>query len=385
MEGSLLIDVSRLLGRASRGRLPTGVDRVCLAHVERFGVRAQAVLQWRGWRRIAPYEASQELFALLRRPDAAFRAQATRVIARACLPPWPSQQGRSRVYFNHGHARLEDAGLAGWLRRTGQRPVYMVHDLIPLTHPEYCRPGEQERHALRLQQLLASAAGVLANSEHTAEGLRRFAQDRQLALPPLQAAPLAPADLRAPSTEAPLARPYFVVLGTIEPRKNHWLLLHLWRELVTQLGTQAPHLVVIGQRGWECENVVDLLDRCEALRGYVHELPACSDEQLAGWLVHARALLFPSFAEGYGLPLVEALRLGTPAIASPLPAFHEIAGEVPDYVEPLDGPGWMRAIRDYAQPHGTRRAAQIERMAGFATPTWDRHFEQVEALLERLR
>lgn len=384
MEGSLLIDISRLVGRASHGRLPTGVDRVCLAYLERFEARAQAVLQWRGWRRIVPHGASQELFALLRHPGPDFAARATRIIARACLPPWPSQDGRNRVYFNHGHSRLEDAALAAWLRRTRQRPVYMVHDLIPLTHPEFCRPGERERHAARLEALLDTAAGVLANSEHTAEGLRRFARESGRALPPLQVAPLAPAALPPAHGPAPLRHPYFVVLGTIEPRKNHWLLLQVWRELVAQAGPAAPHLVIIGQRGWECENVADLLERSEALRGHVHELADCDDATLSAWLAHARALLFPSFAEGYGMPLVEALMLGTPVIASRLPAFRESAGDVPDYLDPLDGPGWARAVLEYVPPDSPRRAAQLARLAGFATPTWERHFEQVEALLERL-
>jgi glycosyltransferase involved in cell wall biosynthesis len=386
MEGSLLIDVSRLMGRANRGRLPTGVDRVCLAYVEHFGARAQAVLQWGGWRRIAPYGASQELFALLREPGEHFFRDASRIIARACLPPWPSQEGRGRIYFNHGHSGLDDHGLAHWLRRTRQRPVFMVHDLIPLTHPEYCRPGEREKHAARLRNLLAMGAGLLTNSDDTADALRAFAQANGLRLPPLQPAALAPATLRLPAAaQPPLPHPYFVVLGTIEPRKNHWLLLHLWRDLVAQLGARAPHLVVIGQRGWECENVVDMLERCDALHGYVHELAGCSDETLAGYLAHARALLFPSFAEGYGMPLVEALMLGTPGIASDLAVFREFAGAIPEYLDPLDGPAWMQAVRDYAQPDSPRRAAQLQRMSDFVTPTWDRHFERVEALLERLR
>lgn len=386
MDGSLLIDISRLMGRASRGRLPTGIDRVCLAYIEHFGARAQAVVQWGAWRRIAPYEASQELFALVRTPGERFRSAAARIIARACVPPWPSQEGGGRVYFNHGHSGLDDEGLAAWLRRTRQRPVFMVHDLIPVTHPEYCRPGDRERHLARMGLMLRTGAGLLTNSEATAIELRRFAGAQGLPLPPVEAAPLAPARLAtAPLGPPPLARPYFVVVGTIEPRKNHWLLLHLWRDLVAELGPEAPHLVVIGQRGWECENVVDLLERCESLHGYVHELAGCSDETLATYLAHARALLFPSFAEGYGMPLVEALMLGTPAIASRLAVFPEFAGAIPEYLDPLDGPAWAQAVRDYARPDSARRAAQLERLRGFVTPTWQRHFERVECLLEQLR
>jgi glycosyltransferase involved in cell wall biosynthesis len=188
----------------------------------------------------------------------------------------------------------------------------------------------------------------------------------------------------ARDTAPPREAPYFVVLGTIEPRKNHRLLLNLWRELVARLGPATPHLVLIGRRGWECENVVDMLERCDALRGHVHEVPGCTDATLAQYLQHARALLFPSFAEGFGMPLVEALLMGTPVVASTLPVFREIAGAVPDYLGPLDGPGWTQAVLDYAADPSPRRDAQLQRMQGFRMPTWQAHFAQVEQLLEQL-
>lgn len=174
------------------------------------------------------------------------------------------------------------------------------------------------------------------------------------------------------------------MLGTIEPRKNHLLLLHVWQRLIEQLGDQAPLLVMIGQRGWECENVVDLLERCESLKGHILELSTCDDAELASWLRHARALLFPSFVEGFGLPLVEALACGTPVIASDLAVFREIAGDIPDYLDPLDGLGWRDMIIDYCNMSGQKRYEQLQRMSGFVVPTWDDHFKQVDALLEQV-
>jgi len=150
-------------------------------------------------------------------------------------------------------------------------------------------------------------------------------------------------------------------------------------------GAAAPKLVVIGQRGWECEQAIDLLDRCEALRGVVIEQNVCSDADVAAYLCHAQALLFPSFAEGFGMPLVEALQMGTPVVASDLPAFREIVGEVPDYLDPLDGVGWMRAIRDYCAREGGPRAGQLQRLAGYRVPGWDAHFAAVAPFLEGLR
>ena len=109
----------------------------------------------------------------------------------------------------------------------------------------------------------------------------------------------------------------------------------------------------------------------------------CDDAALATWLHHAQALLFPSFAEGYGIPLVEALSLGTPVIASDLPVFHELAGEIPEYLDPMDGLAWKRLVLDYALPGSARRTAQLSRMAGWQAPTWQAHFEQVEAFMAR--
>jgi glycosyltransferase involved in cell wall biosynthesis len=174
------------------------------------------------------------------------------------------------------------------------------------------------------------------------------------------------------------------MLGTVEPRKNHWLMLQIWRRLIERHGANAPRLILIGQRGWECENVVDLLERCEILRGFVEEHSTCTDAVVASYLHHAQALLFPSFAEGYGMPLIEALSLGTPVIASDLPAFREIAGDIPEYLDPLDGKRWGEMVEAFTLPQSQMRARQLERMADFRIPTWDDHFSRVGGLMERL-
>jgi glycosyltransferase involved in cell wall biosynthesis len=162
------------------------------------------------------------------------------------------------------------------------------------------------------------------------------------------------------------------------------LLLHLWRDLAARFGDAAPRLVLLGRRGWENENILDLLDRCAALRGLVRECGTPGDAEVASLLAGSQALLFPSFAEGYGLPLAEALALGVPALCSDLPALREVGGAVPDYLDPLDGAAWRRAVLDYADPASSTRAAQLRRLAGWRAPGWDAHFDAVDALLERV-
>jgi glycosyltransferase involved in cell wall biosynthesis len=233
--------------------------------------------------------------------------------------------------------------------------------------------------------MLRCGAGLITNSKATEHVLRRHAAARGLPMPPAVAAPLAAAMLPRGHDEPLLKEPYFVMLGTIEPRKNHALILTCWRILAEQWTSgPVPRLVLIGQRGWDVEHVGNLLNRCAVAQSLVIERSRCSDAELATWLRHARALLFPSFAEGYGLPLVEALAQGTPVIASDLPVFHEIAGDIPDYVNPLDGIGWLAAIKSFARDDSERRAAQLERARHFVPATWDEHFAMVDGLVSQL-
>lgn len=384
---TLLLDVSRLLWRGWAGRLPTGIDRTCLAYAAHYRDTARAVVQYGGFTRIASPDFSRLLFDALLGGPAGLRARLLRLLPAALPELARRREVRGALYLNVGHTGLNTPGHSQWISRGGIRPVYFVHDLIPLTQPEYCRPGEAEKHAQRIRALLSSGVGVIGNSRDTLDTLAAYAASQRLPMPPSLVAPLGVerAMQAAPQRETPpLPVPYFVMLGTIEGRKNHLLMLTLWAELARAMGRATPRLVIIGQRGWECEQAVDMLERCDALRGHVIELGRCPDALLARYLRHARALLFPSFVEGYGLPLVEALCTGTPVIASDLAVFRELAGGIPDYLSPIDGLGWRDAVLDYAQEDSARRAAQCARLQGYAPPRWNEHFAQVDGWLPGL-
>lgn len=379
----MLLDVTRLLDRALQGRRPTGVDRVGLEYVRHFGREARALVRFGGRWLVPGREASRQLFEALLEPDATLPRRVRWLVGKSYVLNWRPPKA-ANILLNITHSGLQQADYPLRVRRWGLRALYFLHDLIPISHPEYARPDEAARHHRRVQTLLTTGCGLIVNSLDTGRAMERYATEHGLSVPPWIVAPLAPTRLPAPSDQRPLREPYFVVIGTIEPRKNHLLVLHLWRQLVQALGAHAPRLVIIGQRGWECEQVVDLLERCEALRGFVLERPGCDDAELATWLAHAQALLFPSFAEGFGMPLVEALAAGLPVLASDLPAFREVAGDVPDYLDPLDGPAWRQAVLDYTAPHSPRRAAQCARMQGFTAPTWEAHFARVEGFMREL-
>jgi glycosyltransferase involved in cell wall biosynthesis len=127
-----------------------------------------------------------------------------------------------------------------------------------------------------------------------------------------------------------------------------------------------------------------MLERCEAIHPHLIELNDAPDEQVAGLIRGARALLMPSFAEGFGMPVQEALAWRTPVISSPLPAIKEFARDIPDYAEPHDGQRWLELIEDYMQPASKLREAQEKRLPGFQDTTWSEHFRRTEEFLKSL-
>lgn len=293
------------------------------------------------------------------------------------------RQRPGSIFLLVSHKSLDQPAPIQALRDAGARFVPLIHDLIPITHPEYSKPRQIRAHRRRMQVTAAMADAVLVNSAATGAALTSYLLAQNLKPPRIMAAPLGfdlpPAEMAQPPPSS--ETPYFVALGTVEPRKNHHMLLALWRDLAETIGPGAPRLVILGRRGWDNEIVFRMLDRCGGYGGLVEERGGVDDGTIAIMLRGARALLFPSFAEGYGLPLVEALALGVPAICSDIPALVEVGGGVPEHLHPLDGAAWRRAILDYASDHSATRAAQLGRLTNWVRPDWSSHFGIANALL----
>ncbi len=388
----LLLDITRQIWRRWEGVRPTGIDRLCDAWLARYAPRAQAVIITKGRQVILPVAASQALFTALAAPKSSVRATAIfrrKLIAIGLRWGWwwlRDLDGRGRFWLNAGHTGLHHLALGDWCDRANVRPIYLVHDLIPITHPQFCRPGEDTKHANRIQTVLNTATAVVANSLHTRDTLARLAQEHGKPTPRSTIAWPGCDSLRRSRLTQEDGEPgpaTFVVLGTIEARKNHALLLAVWRHLIERLGEACPRLVIVGRRGWEADDVFALLDTHD-FKGKVVEAGALDDAALASVLGRARALLFPSHAEGFGIPLVEALAAGIPVIASNLDVFAEVAGDIPELLPPGDLEAWIAVLIDYADVDSPRRARQMARLADYAPPTWEEHFAKVDALLEEL-
>ncbi|SDE66869.1 glycosyltransferase family 4 protein [Limimaricola pyoseonensis] len=379
-----LLDLTRLQSRAGRAR--TGIDRVerawLAAALDRpgpvFGLLRSALgvllLDRAGMARFAAahdadaWGGIDRLSWLARRLDPAraaaeslSRSLSVARAPRALLGPMLRRHvPPGALYLNVGHAHLEPATLRA-VRRAGLRVVVLVHDTLPLDLPWAARPGTPAPFDAKLRAVARHADRVIVTARATARDVERHLA-RHGRVPDIAVAPLGVSVARPDPAALPpgldLSAPYMVALGTIEPRKNHALLLDVW----AALGPAAPRLYICGARGWNNDAVFARLDAGVA---GVTELPGLSDGAVAALLAGARALVFPSLAEGYGLPPLEAAAMGVPVLCADLPVCRELLGDAAVYLDPRDRYGWEAALRAAA----TRPPAQ----PGLAPPGWARH------------
>jgi len=413
----VLFDVTRLFVRGSRFS-PTGIDRVVMAYARwllgREDVALRPVLTV-GGRLLGVHRATlarliegSEVFARSAASRAEGDASWAAIVAALSVGPreapplrakslarqiparlrWqlglaarsatqlrPAPIPAGAVYLNVSHTGLDQPRVLGRIANRGASPVVMVHDLIPIYFPEYCAPGAEARHARRMSEIITHARLVITNSATTAEELRDYTGKLGAPTPEIAVIPLGIEKAFSAPPVAPASAPYFVCVGTIEARKNLAFLLALWRRLAERMGEATPRLVMVGRRGWENESVIDHLQRSDAVIRLVHEVSDLQDCQLARLVAGAAALLSPSFAEGFDLPVIEALSLRTPVIASDIPVHRELAAGV-TLIDPFDGAAWLTALEAAAQRAG--------RGPTFSAPSWEEHFATVADRFQRL-
>lgn len=248
-------------------------------------------------------------------------------------------------------------------RRAGASVVAVIYDMIPVTHPQFMEAATVAVFAPRIRRMLARSDGVVTISRACAESVRAFAG---VGAPPIRHFYLG-GDFGAPADRCERrSRPKrFVLIGTLEPRKGHALVLDCFERLWAD-GADVE-LAFVGRNGWAHPALVERLQR-HAERGarfYHHE--DADDAELAAVVGRADATIVASVMEGFGLPVIESLVRGVPVIASDIPVFREVGGDAALYFKVGDGAALEAAVRRFlADPEPWRARA-----AGFGWIDWD--------------
>lgn len=380
-----LLDLTRLINRA--GLHPTGVDRVERAYLRELTARRDdtlyglvrtalgyALLDHHGCSRIAEavetggwgepdivsrlnprLDGPRRRGQSFARSIAMARARKSRLSAML-----ENNLPTDTTYLNVGHSNLNSAMFAALGRF---HKVILIHDTIPLDFPETQRDGAATAFRAKLELVSRCADQVICTSAQCeADVIRWMASMGRV--PPITTAllgietPVVDPDFTVPKG------PYFVTIGTIEPRKNHALLFDIWDDW----GPDAPPLIVCGKRGWRNDAVFARLD---AGVSRVVEMNDLTDGQIGALLQNASAMLFPSYSEGFGLPPAEALALGCRVLCADLPVYGEILGNHPVYVSLSDRYLWEKTIKKLAT------TVSDEQTPSFDPPTWAAHFKAV--------
>lgn len=248
----------------------------------------------------------------------------------------------------------ELAPVFGRIRAQGGEIVTCIFDLIPELYPHACHEVTVPRYRAWLRKALLESDAFLAISRTVAGELADFVVETGLPhRPDLKIGWFhCGADIAAPATATPREKiaaavagetPAFLAVGTLEPRKGHRVALAAFDELWEQ-GVDA-RLVVVGRRGWFEEALAASIAGHPEFGKRLFWFDDVDDGELSYLYDRAEALVFPSYAEGFGLPIVEAALRGRMVICSDIPVFREVGREGAIYFRVNDPHALARAIR----------------------------------------
>ncbi|HDQ73616.1 MAG TPA: glycosyltransferase family 1 protein [Chloroflexi bacterium] len=267
----------------------------------------------------------------------------------------------------------------------GVPTVLTVHDLIFRHLPEHHKPLNRWYLNLTMPLYCRRADHIIAVSECTKRdliaaygiALEKVSVIHEAADPRFRPQP--PDAVAALRARYGLPPRYLLFVSTIEPRKNLTRLLAAF-EAVYADGL-SDGWVVVGKRGWLCDDFFAALERSPAreavvLPGYV------PDEDLPAVYAGAQALVFPSLYEGFGLPVLEAMACGAPVVTSTTSSLPEVGGEAALYCDPTDTESMIGVLRQLLQDPEMRPALARRGLARAAQFSWERTAAQTRVLYD---
>lgn len=265
----------------------------------------------------------------------------------------------------------------GIAKSRGNKVVCVIHDLIPVTHPQLFDDKLVKNYNLWLDWVIRTADGFLAVSKSSRDQAKVVLRERlshkdyaerwfdyfylgsELNLVP----GLVVRD-RIKSIFSG-SQPVYLMVSTIEPRKNHQYLL----DAFTELWHEGKDVVLcfVGRVGWKCESLLKRVYSHSELNKRLFMLNDMNDMELEYAYQHSKALVFSSIAEGFGLPVVEAMQRGLPVMASDIPVFNEVGGDYCAYFDLNDHHSLCQLIIQF---EATGVFPAVKPLTGYGWLTW---------------
>lgn len=230
--------------------------------------------------------------------------------------------------------RMKRSYLLPIVKEQGAKIIVHVYDIISITHPQYCLDRTVYNFMDYLGAHLQYADSIIVNAQATVNELKKLTNTLDCKLPPCYVVPLG-ADFkeRQTVTEADVShelvtavkdKPYVLMVGTIEPRKNHKLVLEAYDKGLKRAGY---NIIFAGYMGWNMEEFARQLKEHSNYGQGVYHFEGLNDTAITYLYQNAKCLVFASYTEGFGLPIIEALQRGTPVVAADVPVLREVGGD----------------------------------------------------------
>lgn len=245
--------------------------------------------------------------------------------------------------FNEHHKTLLG------LRDKGVKLGVLFYDVIPCIFPFTYGPGFSEIYERWLIETINVCDVAFSISENTKRDLSVFAHQHGLNLPSINVVRLGddvPSSVGEPNDYIleKIKEPFLLTVGSIEYRKNHIMLLNAWRYMLDEQDYIPPKLYIVGRKGWLDNDIEYQIENDIRLKGRIEVLKGLQDIDLRLLYENTMFTLYPSFYEGWGLPIAESLCFGKPCIASRSSSMIEIAPGLVRHAHPQLLNEWVEQI-----------------------------------------
>ena len=274
-------------------------------------------------------------------------------------------------------------------KASGASLVNIVYDMLPLVTPQYSGHSTEPMRAF-YSEVIPLCDLVLSISDYTKQDLAQWLKEQNLSVPKIETFRLGddftiPADDHDPSEHVKEAlgkdKKYLLCVGTVEARKNHTLLYYVYK-LAKSRGEALPKILIAGRRGWKTDDIFDIIKNDPDVNEKIIFLEGVTDEELSWLYKHCLFTVYPSFYEGWGLPIAESIAYGKPCISSNTSSMPEIAGDLIDYFSPASTDECFEAIRQMCDEKYLAKATK--KIKRYKPTTWDDTYKQVDNSMKEL-
>ncbi len=268
--------------------------------------------------------------------------------------------------------------LAEMRAAAGSRHVVLCHDIIPLQTPEWFSPDDVAIFNAYYDRAFAIADRVIFTSRRTAADVAEYCRSIGVTIADHRIVPMGSDALAQPAEDTALPErlapgKFALFVSTVEPRKNHRLLVDAWRRLIADGTIDATgfKLVLVGRKGWMMAEFFAELQSDAGLRASVYHLSNVDDAALSTLYRHAAFCVYPAKFEGFGLPPVEALAFGKALIVSNAGPMPEVVGDFAVLIDPDDVDAWTGKIREWIRDPSERERFAARATGEYKPVTWD--------------